>query len=166
MPIGNGLGGGVNKILCYLYQKRISRRGSYIGNPLAFKTKPIFPHGITGIFISGSAKIGKECIIFQHVTIGSNYLPGSKNIGAPIIGDNCYIGAGAKIIGNVKIGNNCRIGANAVVCTDVEDNCTVVLDKPRVIQCNREINHYYSKNSIGNWIEVHPDYNIEVNDFS
>ena len=53
--------------------------------------------------------------------------------GAPTIGNNCLIGAGAKIIGNVHIGDNVRIGANAIVVDDVPDNCTVVMNKPRVI---------------------------------
>ena len=51
--------------------------------------------------------------------------------GAPVIGDNVYIGAGAKIIGGVRIGNNVRIGAGCVVVEDVPDNCTVVMPKPR-----------------------------------
>lgn len=58
------------------------------------------PHGFYGIFISQRAKIGYGCTIYQHVTIGSN------DLGAPTIGNNCLIGAGAKIIGNVSIGNN------------------------------------------------------------
>ena len=50
------------------------------------------------------------------------------------LGDRVYIGAGAKIIGNVTIGNNVRIGANCVVTTDIPDNATVVLERPRVIR--------------------------------
>lgn len=155
----------IDKFLYVIYEKRIDMCGSYIGNSLVFESKPIFPHGIVGIFISGGAKIGKECIIFQHVTIGSNCLPGSSKIGAPIIGDNCYIGAGAKIIGHVKIGNNCRIGANAVVTQDVEDNCTIVCEKPRIIRSDRPINRYYSKNSSGEWVEIHSNYDkvVDIN---
>ncbi len=94
---------------------------------------PTFPHGLCGIFISAGAKLGKDCVIFHQVTIGSNTLPGSKGQGFPTLGDNVYIGAGAKIIGNVNIGNNVRIGANCVVTTDIPDNATVVLERPRVI---------------------------------
>lgn len=91
-----------------------------------FKGTPCLPHGMKSIFISGGAIIGRNCVIFQQVTIGSNTLPDSKGIGAPVIGDNCYIGAGAKIIGNVKIGDNVRIGANAIVYKDVPNNSVVL----------------------------------------
>ena len=72
----------------------------------------------TGI---GAKKIGKNCYIFQNVTIG--YL---NETDKPTIGDNVTIYAGAKILGNVKVGDNCIVGANAVVVKDVPDNCNVV----------------------------------------
>lgn len=72
--------------------------------------------------------------IFHQVTIGSNTLKYSKTFGVPKIGNNVYIGAGAKIIGKVIIGDNVRIGANAVVTTDIPNNATVVLEKPRIIK--------------------------------
>ena len=96
-----------------------------------------------GIFISNKAKIGRDCVIFQQVTIGSNTLEDSKHKGYPVIGNNVYIGAGAKIIGNVHIGNNCRIGANAVVVDDVPDNSVVVLERPRIIIRNSVLNNTY-----------------------
>ena len=105
----------------------------------------ITPHGLFGIYISFGAHIGKDCIIFNNVTIGSNNLKDSKGYGAPKIGNNVYIGAGAKIIGNVKIGSNVRIGANCVVVDDVEDNATVVLPKSRIIKSKKKRNNkYYS----------------------
>ena len=97
----------------------------------------VTPHGFYGIFISQRSKIGKGCIIYQQVTIGLNDLPGKRK-GAPTIGDNCLIGAGAKIIGNCQIGNNVRIGANAVITEDVPSNSTVVMSKPRIIIRNVE----------------------------
>lgn len=115
---------------------------------LPFETQiagPIyFVHGIYGIFISGGAVIGKNCTIFQQVTIGSNMLIDSKGFGSPVIGDNCLIGAGAKIIGNVTIGNNCRIGANAVVTTDLPDNSVCVAGKPVIVKKENLINRTYS----------------------
>ena len=97
------------------------------------KGEPVFPHGLNGIFISANAVIGASCTIYHQVTIGSNDIKTSKSYGAPIIGDNVYIGTGAKIIGGVKIGNNVRIGANCIITDNVPDNATVVMNKPRVI---------------------------------
>lgn len=65
--------------------------------------------------------IGENCHIFQNVTIGTN----GSAIG-PVIGNNCFFGAGCVVIGEIHIGNNVRIGANAVVTKNVPDNCTVV----------------------------------------
>lgn len=91
------------------------------------------PHSFSGIYISSESSVGEGCTIFQQVVIGSNKTEGSKGYGAPTIGNNVLIGAGAKIIGNVKIGNNVRIGANCCVTTDIPDNATVVMEKPRII---------------------------------
>ncbi len=101
--------------------------GTNIGYGASFDGVPNLPHGINGIVVSPNAVIGKNCTIFHQVTIGEG------RDGAPAIGDNCFIGAGAKVIGKIKIGNNVRIGANCVVFEDVPDNCTVVLGKPRYI---------------------------------
>jgi serine O-acetyltransferase len=134
----------LKKIYLKLYNEYLLRFSSFIGYNSKIIGIPIFPHGMLGIFISGSSVIGKNCVIFQHVIIGSNSLPDSKNVGSPVIGDNCYIGAGAKIIGNVRIGNNCRIGANAVVTQDVPGNCVVVLEKSKIIQKENLNNRFYS----------------------
>lgn len=119
----------------YLLQHRkiMTSHSAGIAVASTIESMPDFPHGIYGVFISSGAKIGKNAVIFHQVTIGSNTLRGSKNQGAPTIGDNVYIGCGAKIIGGITIGNNVRIGANCVVTEDVPDNATVVLERPRVI---------------------------------
>lgn len=92
-----------------------------------------FPHGLSGIYISQNAQIGSGCTIFHQVTIGSNALKSSRGFGAPVLGDNVFVGAGAKIIGNVHVGNNAKIGAGAVVVKDVPENATVVCAEPRII---------------------------------
>lgn len=100
---------------------------------------PKFKHGSdlslphpNGIVIHGDAIVGSGCMIMQQVTIG---IVGSS--GAPIIGNNVYIGAGAKIIGAIKIGEGARIGANAVVLCDVPAGYTAVGVPVRLI--NREL---------------------------
>lgn len=124
------------KLLKLWYFFRIKRMDAYnnasmgtsIGNGAHFATPPILYHGLNGIIVSHFARIGKNCIINQQVTIA-----GGKLAESVTIGDNCIIGAGAKIVGPCKIGNNVKIGANAVVAKDVPDNCTVV-GTMRIIQ--------------------------------
>jgi len=124
--------------------------GSSISWYAQMKGKPCFPHGMKGIFISGAAVIGKNSVIFHQVTIGTNTLIDSKSAGAPTIGDNVYIGAGAKIIGDLTIGDNVRIGANAVIYKDVPDN-SVVTSSVMQIQSKQNLdNRFY--NFPGEWV--------------
>lgn len=132
------------KVLKYLWLFYIKRcdafnnasLGTHIGYGAIFETIPSLPHGLYGIIVSHNAHIGKNATIYHQVTIGQG-----PN-GAPTIGDNCYIGAGAKITGNIHIGNNVKIGTNCVVIEDIPDNATVVLSKPRIIirECNEAQN--------------------------
>lgn len=128
-----GCGGVLGLFFAFQYYRIIERMNSAIPLSTVFDNKPVFPHGISNIYISKDAHIGKNCVIFQQVTIGSNSLSDSKGFGAPEIGDNVYIGAGAKIIGGIRILDNVRIGANCVVVTDIPSNSTVVLEHPRII---------------------------------
>lgn len=139
------------KLIFYnTYYYKLNKMGSYIDLNTKFENIPLFPHDLNGIFISGGACIGKDAIIFHQVTIGSNTLPDSKSFGAPTIGDNVYIGAGAKIIGNIKVGNNCRIGANCTVFFDMPDNSLAVAQKAVIIEKNKIVNKFYSQIS-GKW---------------
>ena len=141
----------VKRILVGIYGLYQYENNSSIAWNSTFEGIPCFPHGMKSIFVSGDAIIGSNCVIFQQVTIGSNTLPGSKGTGAPRIGKNCYIGAGAKIVGNVKIGNNVRIGANAVVYKDVPDNSVVLSAEQRTITKDRPLdNRFYSFH--GRWV--------------
>jgi serine O-acetyltransferase len=133
------------KFLKALYKFYLYENAADIAISSQFENTPCTPHGERGIFVSGLAKVGKNAVIFQQVTIGSISLVDSKGMGAPTIGDNCYIGAGAKIVGNIKVGDNVRIGANAVVYKDVPDNSIVVSGEMRVIQKSSTLNNrYYS----------------------
>lgn len=131
-----------NRFLIAYWNSYFKEMESDIPVCVSFGGIPCFPHKETGIFISKYAVIGKNAVIFQHVTIGSNTISGS-NVGSPKIGDNCYIGAGAKIIGNIKIGNNCRIGANACVYKDMPDNSVAVCSPTRVIEKNELLDNSF-----------------------
>ena len=101
--------------------------GTHLGFGAQFHTPPKLPHGLYGIIISHNAVIGSNCTIFHQVTIGEG------KGGAPVIGDNVFIGAGAKIIGNVKIGSNSKICVNDVVVHDVPENSIVTAPEGTVI---------------------------------
>lgn len=79
----------------------------------------LLPHP-NGVVIGPKAVVGKNCLIFQQVTLGS------RGEGAPVIGDHVDIGAGAKILGTITVGDNAKIGANSVVLKDVPAGKTVV----------------------------------------
>lgn len=86
-----------------------------------------------GIVVSGYAKLGDNCRIRNGVVIG---LKNVEEIGAPVIGNNVDIGAGAKVLGKITIGNNVLIGANAVVISDVPDN-SIAVGVPAVIKARK-----------------------------
>jgi len=123
-----------SKLLKHCYDLHFLDMGSFVGLHSQFGGKPYFPHGCRGVFISDNAVIGKDAIIFQQVTIGSNTLPDSKTPGSPVIGDGAYLGAGCKIIGGVTLGDHCRVGANAVVYQDMPPHSVAVCAATRIIQ--------------------------------
>ena len=76
-----------NERLLAIYDAYFRKTGSWIGYNSQFDGVPCFPHDCYGIFISGGTRIGRNAVIFQHVTIGSNTLNDSNRTGAPIIGE-------------------------------------------------------------------------------
>lgn len=91
-----------------------------------------------GISINHRAKIGKNCTIYQGVTIGGDV---GKKSGAPVIGDKVWIGPNAVLVGKITIGNNVLIAGNAYVNFDVSDN-SIVLGNPGVIKSWDRIDEY------------------------
>ena len=123
-----GRDGIVHDILTFLLSRCAHRHGGYIGPDTVIKNNLSLPHGLHGVFISRYAQIGENCCIYQNVTIGE------IDRKAPVIGNNCLIGAGAVIIGDIRIGDNVKIGAGAVGNTNVPDNYTVVSQPMRMIE--------------------------------
>lgn len=96
--------------------------GIYIGVSAKIGKALVIEH-FGCIIVHGDSVIGDHCVIRQGVTIGNKNMDDPH--GAPVLGNNVNVGAGAKIIGRVRIGNNVDIGANAVVIKDVPDNVVV-----------------------------------------
>lgn len=110
-----------------IFLNRSARKhGGYIGKTAYFASRPRLPHGLHGIYISRYAKIGKDCWIYQNVTIGEVH---GK---APIIGDHCLIGANAVLVGPITIGDHSKIGAGVVLRENVPAYATVIAPEPLI----------------------------------
>ena len=72
----SGMSGIIGRIY-YLYQERY---GAFIGHTATFASVPCFPHNLFGVFVAGGVRIGRNCVIFQHVTIGANSCPIPKRL--------------------------------------------------------------------------------------
>lgn len=78
-------------------------------------------------------KCGRNCTIYQQVTIGFS------NGRRPVFGDNVTIYAGAKVLGGVTVGNNSVVGANAVVTKNIPDNTMVAGIPAKAIRKYNEV---------------------------
>ena len=91
-------------------------------------------HGM-GTVIGETSEIGKNCVMFQNVTIGGTGKEKGKR--HPTVGDNVFIGAGSVLLGSIKIGSNVKIGADTfIINKNVPDNCTVVGTPGKIIKLN------------------------------
>lgn len=92
-------------------------------SPLASIGEGLYIGHIGGVIISQQAVIGKNCDISHRVTIGTSAM---GREGAPVIGDNVYIGTGATVVGKIRIGSGAKIAANTLVLDDVPEGATMV----------------------------------------
>ena len=73
------------------------------------------------ISIHPQTVIGDRVGIMHGVTLGTN-----MGKGAPVIGDDVFIGCHASVLGRVTIGNGARIAANSLVISDVPSGAMAV----------------------------------------
>ncbi|NLC17543.1 MAG: serine O-acetyltransferase [Clostridiales bacterium] len=88
-------------------------------------------HG-SGVVIGETTVIGKNCTLYQGVTLGGT----GKDTGKrhPTLEDNVMVSAGAKVLGPITIGTRSKIGSGSVVLKDVPSDCTVVGIPGRVVK--------------------------------
>jgi len=77
---------------------------------------------------SGNIKIHPGTIIGDRVGIMHDVTLGTAGPreGAPMVGNDVFIGAGAKVLGPVKIGDGAWIAANSLVLQDVPAGTTAI----------------------------------------
>lgn len=104
----------------------------------------------------GKITIGSRTMLGASVTVATVGHPVAPNMreymyAAPVvIGDNCWIGAGAVICPGVTIGDNSVIGAGSVVTKDIPPSCVAVGNPCRVIReiDERDQEFYYKDRRI------------------
>ena len=85
---------------------------------------------IGGVHINPQAVLGKNCDIAHRVTIGASAM---GRQGAPVLGDDVYIGTGATLVGKIKVGTGAKIAANTLVISNVPEGATVMGVPGRII---------------------------------
>ena len=78
-------------------------------------------HAEGSLSIHPEVVIGDRCGVMHNVTIGTNMGPG-----APVIGDDVFIGVNSTVLGRIRIGDRVRIGANTAVTTNVPPDSVVI----------------------------------------
>lgn len=84
--------------------------------------------------------IGKNCNLNKGCTLGRE----NRGIreGAPVLGDNVWIGTNSIVVGNVHIGNDVLIAPNAYVNFDVPDHSIVLENPGRIIKKENATDSY------------------------
>ena len=77
----------------------------------------LFAHPV-GVVIGDGTIIGKDCIIYQNVTLGKRSLGVG---GYPVVGDRVVIFAGAQVVGDIELADDVTVGALSLVT----DSCQV-----------------------------------------
>lgn len=100
---------------------------------------------LNGIVINPNVVIGKNCNIYNGVTIGKEKR--GTRIGCPQIGDKVWMGANAVIVGHIIIGNDVLIAPGAYINFDVPSH-SIVLGNPAKIIHRENATEEYITNTI------------------
>lgn len=84
-------------------------------------------HAEGSLSIHPDVVIGDRCGVMHNVTIGTN-----MGSGAPVIGDDVFIGVNSTVLGPIRIGDRVRIGANTSVTRNVPSDSVAIGSPARV----------------------------------
>lgn len=94
-------------------------------------------HG-TGVVVGETAVIGRNCRLYQGVTLGALSFPKNDDgtlvkgiLRHPVLGDNVTVYAGATLLGRITIGDGAVIGGNVWVTTDVAPHTSLTQERAR-----------------------------------
>ena len=75
-------------------------------------------HGV-GLVIAPGTRVGRGCVLFQHVTLGQSIHPETRQTGVPTLEADVHVGPGAVLLGPITVGAGTKITANALVMHSV-----------------------------------------------
>jgi serine O-acetyltransferase len=131
------------KVLAHYLQSQMSQSFQIDIHPNATLGSGIMLDHGTGIVIGETARIGHNCSILHHVTLGGS---GKKGVDRhPKVGEGVLLGAGASILGNVKIGDGCQVGAGTLVITDLPAHSVAVGVPAKIIGSFKDVTEQPSK---------------------
>jgi serine O-acetyltransferase len=84
-------------------------------------------HAEGSLSIHPDVVIGDRCGVMHNVTIGTN-----MGSGAPVIGNDVFIGVNSTVLGPIRIGDRVRIGANTSVTRNVAADSVAIGSPARV----------------------------------
>ena len=76
------------------------------------------PHGIV---LNPGVRLGADCVLRQHVTIGNVVRRDGTEKGVASAGDGVEFGAGCVVVGGLHVGSHARVGALSLVLRDVPE---------------------------------------------
>jgi serine O-acetyltransferase len=138
-------------LLCYRYGRWAIRRRTAVGRRIAnfgYGLCAFFVLNITKVWIPPQTQIGQDFHIIHaegslsihpdavigdrvgvmhNVTIGTNMGPG-----APVIGNDVFIGVNSCVLGRITVGDRVRIGACTLVTTNVPPDSVAIGSPARI----------------------------------
>lgn len=94
----------------------------------------VIPHPV-GVGFARETRIGKDVHLVMGAALGGgrDWREDPNQDGFPVVGDGCWISAGAKVLGRIDIGAHALIGPNALVMRSVPAGAIAYGNPARVI---------------------------------